>query len=92
MAQCNVCGKENDHTFELWLGGEAQVFDSVERAFYAVAPICSCCGGRVVGKGIEAAGSFFCCGHCAREYVSIRMPEYFYQLAPHEASEMFSYR
>jgi hypothetical protein len=30
-----------------------------------LAPTCSHCGIRIVGHGLEKAGTFFCCEHCA---------------------------
>jgi|GEM_PF-826777 len=68
MATCEVCGNHYDQSFELRLGGEAQVFDSFECAFYAVAPTCACCDNRIAEHGIEVAGLFFCCAHCMQHY------------------------
>jgi hypothetical protein len=34
---------------------------------YDLAPACGHCGCRIVGHGVEADGSMFCCAHCARE-------------------------
>jgi len=71
MAICEVCGNEYDQSFELWLGGETHILDAVECAFYEVAPRCACCERRIVGRGIETGGIFFCCAHCAREYQAV---------------------
>ena len=30
-----------------------------------MAPICDHCGCRIIGHGIEANGTFYCCAHCA---------------------------
>ena len=65
MAQCEVCGNEYDKTLEISRGGEAHVFDSFECAIHALAPTCDHCGIRIVGHGIEAGDSMYCCAHCA---------------------------
>jgi hypothetical protein len=66
MARCEVCGNEYDKTFEIGIGGET-IFDSFECAIHAVAPTCPHCGCKVVGHGVEAGGTVYCCAHCARE-------------------------
>ncbi len=30
-----------------------------------MAPTCGHCGTRIIGHGIEAGGSMYCCAHCA---------------------------
>ncbi len=65
MAVCEVCGNEYDKAFEVRRGEEAHVFDSFECAIQALAPICTHCGCRVIGHGVEADGTIFCCAHCA---------------------------
>lgn len=67
MAMCEVCGNEYDKTFEVRAAGATHVFDSFECAIQLMAPICEHCGTKVVGHGVEADGSFYCCAHCARE-------------------------
>src|SRR6266511_4453307 len=67
MAPCEVCGNEYDKTFEIHRGGAAHVFDSLECAIHALAPVCKHCGCRVVGHGVEAKSRIFCCAHCAAE-------------------------
>jgi hypothetical protein len=67
MARCEVCGNEYDKSFEVIARGERHTFDSFECAIHALAPTCSHCGCRIVGHGIEANGSFYCCANCARE-------------------------
>jgi hypothetical protein len=38
---------------------------------HALAPACDHCGVKIIGHGVEANGSIFCCAHCAeREGVS----------------------
>jgi hypothetical protein len=47
-------------------GGDSHTFDSFECAIHALAPTCEYCNVKVIGHGIEAGGSFYCCAHCAR--------------------------
>jgi hypothetical protein len=65
MATCEVCGNDYDKTFEVTFQGESHVFDSFECAIHALAPTCDHCDCRIVGHGIEADGSVYCCAHCA---------------------------
>jgi hypothetical protein len=65
MATCEVCGNEYDKAMEIAVGGETHTFDSFECAIHALAPTCAHCGCRVIGHGVEASGSVFCCAHCA---------------------------
>jgi hypothetical protein len=63
MAQCEVCGNEYDKAFQVTLpGDQPHVFDSFECAIHALAPTCGC---RIIGHGVEANGSIYCCAHCA---------------------------
>lgn len=66
MAQCEVCGNEYDRTFQVQMQDRVHVFDSFECAVHALAPACKHCGCRVMGHGVQAGGSIFCCAHCAR--------------------------
>ncbi len=65
MARCEVCGNAYDKSFEVVLAGTTHVFDSFECAIHALAPTCAHCGCRILGHGVEAAGNFYCCAHCA---------------------------
>jgi Rieske Fe-S protein len=67
VARCETCGNEYDKAFEIRRDGETHVFDSFECAIHALAPACEHCGCRVIGHGVEADGSIFCCANCARE-------------------------
>jgi hypothetical protein len=67
MASCEVCGNEYDKTMEITIGGDRHVFDSFECAIHSLAPQCPHCGCRIVGHGVEADGTMYCCAHCARE-------------------------
>lgn len=67
MARCEVCGNEYDKPMEITVGGERHTFDSFECAIHALAPRCDHCGCPIIGHGIEANGTFYCCAHCATE-------------------------
>lgn len=66
MGKCNVCGNEYDKSFEVKQAGRTHVFDSFECAIQALAPTCAHCGCRVIGHGVEADGTYYCCAHCAK--------------------------
>jgi hypothetical protein len=65
MAVCEVCGNDYDKSMQVTLGESTHVFDSFECAIHALAPTCDHCGCRIIGHGVEADGSMFCCAHCA---------------------------
>lgn len=65
MAVCEVCGNDYYASFEVIAAGRKHVFDSFECAIHRLAPICENCGCKIVGHGVEAGGTFYCCGHCA---------------------------
>lgn len=67
MAQCEVCGNDYDMSFEVHAQGAVHIFDSFECAIQRMAPICERCGVRIVGHGVQAGRSWFCCAHCARQ-------------------------
>jgi hypothetical protein len=67
MAQCEVCGNDYDKSMEITVGGASHVFDSFDCAISALAPACGHCGTKIVGHGVEADGSIFCCAHCAQQ-------------------------
>jgi hypothetical protein len=67
MPACEVCGNDYDKAMEISVGGSTHVFDSFECAIHALAPTCEHCGCRIIGHGVEGAGSMFCCAHCAEE-------------------------
>jgi Rieske Fe-S protein len=66
MARCEVCGNDYYLAFEVIAAGNRHVFDSFECAIHRLAPVCNHCGCKIIGHGIEANGTFFCCAHCAR--------------------------
>lgn len=65
MPHCEVCGNLYDKTFDVIQEGEKHTFDSFECAISAMAPVCSNCGVRIIGHGLESEGMYFCCDHCA---------------------------
>jgi hypothetical protein len=67
MAKCEVCGNNYDKAFEVRMNGSSHVFDSFECAIHMLAPQCDHCGCKVIGHGVEANDTVYCCAHCARE-------------------------
>ncbi|MEX1142190.1 MAG: hypothetical protein WD993_09970 [Thermoleophilaceae bacterium] len=68
MAVCEVCGNDYDKPIEVSVAGaESHSFDSFECAVHALAPTCTHCGCRIIGHGVEADGTMFCCASCARQ-------------------------
>ena len=65
MAKCEVCGNDYDKAFQIVRSGRTHTFDSFECAIHALAPTCAHCGCRILGHGMEANGTFYCCAHCA---------------------------
>jgi hypothetical protein len=66
MAICEVCGNDYHLSFEVIAFGSRHVFDSFECAIHKLAPTCHHCGCKILGHGMEAQASFYCCAHCAR--------------------------
>jgi hypothetical protein len=66
MPICDVCGNDYDKTFTISMGSEHGTFDSFECAIHAMAPRCAHCECHIVGHGVENAGKFYCCAHCAK--------------------------
>ena len=66
MARCDVCGNDYDKAFTVTtFDGKSQVFDSFECAIHMLAPDCAHCGCKVIGHGVEAGSTVYCCAHCA---------------------------
>jgi hypothetical protein len=63
---CATCGNTYDKAFEVHRDGQVLTFDSLECAVHKLAPLCMHCGCRILGHGLEANGTIFCCAHCAR--------------------------
>ncbi len=69
MAKCDVCGNDYDRSFRLTTSdGKTYTFDSFECAINKVAPRCDHCDCTIVGHGVEANGTYYCCAHCAHEH------------------------
>jgi hypothetical protein len=67
MAICDVCGNDYDKAFQITQTGKTMTFDSFECAIQAMAPRCAHCECVVIGHGIEAEGTVYCCAHCAKQ-------------------------
>ena len=65
MARCETCGNEYDKAFTITVAKQLHTFDSFECAIHTLAPRCAHCGCKVIGHGVEAKGTFYCCAHCA---------------------------
>ena len=65
MATCEVCGRDDDSSFEIVKDGARHTFDSFECAIHGLAAECAHCGCRVIGHAVEEGGRLFCCAHCA---------------------------
>ena len=68
MARCDQCGNDYDKSFEVRTADGTYTFDSFECAIHQLAPVCQHCRCKIIGHGIEANGTFYCCAHCAREH------------------------
>jgi hypothetical protein len=67
MATCQMCGNDYHLSFEVIIRGQSHICDSFECAIHSLAPVCSRCGCRIIGHGVEAKTKFYCCAHiCAR--------------------------
>jgi len=66
MAKCEVCGNNYDKSFNVEINGRTHTFDSFECAIHLLAPKCDHCGCRIIGHGVEANGTMFCCASCAQ--------------------------
>jgi hypothetical protein len=66
MAKCDVCGNDYDKSFTVTMGGKTGTFDAFECAIHALAPTCAHCACRIIGHGVEAHGTIYCCAHCAK--------------------------
>ena len=60
-------GNDYDKAFQVVSAqGSSRTFDSFECAIHALAPTCAHCHCKIIGHGIEARGTFYCCAHCAK--------------------------
>ena len=67
MQKCDQCGNEYDKPMRVSIGGKDLTFDCFECAITMLAPVCSHCGCKVIGHGVESGAAVYCCAHCARE-------------------------
>ncbi len=65
MATCATCGNDYYNSFDVTMGGETYTFDSFECAIHKLAPTCANCGVKIIGHGLEADGTYYCCDNCA---------------------------
>ena len=66
MATCDTCGNEYDRCMTVTMGNSTGTFDSFECAVHLMAPRCGHCDCRILGHGVEADGTVYCCANCAR--------------------------
>jgi hypothetical protein len=64
---CEHCGNRYDKAFVILMDGKQHVFDSFECAIHMLAPRCGHCSCAIIGHGVESAGAYFCCAHCAKK-------------------------
>jgi hypothetical protein len=76
MAKCEVCGNDYHLSFEVVTTDSRHTFDSFECAIHKLAPVCDHCGCKIVGHGMEADGSFYCCANCARQAGVMEMADH----------------
>jgi hypothetical protein len=61
-----VRGVRNSKAFSVTVPDEdSYTLDRFKCAIHALAPVREYCGVKVIGHGVEADGSFYCCAHCA---------------------------
>ena len=63
--QCYACGNTYDKCLEISVKGKSYQFDCFECAIHVLAPQCDHCGCKIIGHGMEQAGVYYCCAHCA---------------------------
>jgi hypothetical protein len=67
MEPCAACGNEYSRAFTVTMSdGRSHTFDSFECAIHVLAPTCAHCGVKVIGHGLEAGETIYCCDHCAK--------------------------
>lgn len=66
MPICDTCGNDYDKPLTITRGEVTGTFDSFECAVHAMAPTCAHCGCRILGHGVEADASIYCCANCSR--------------------------
>ncbi len=76
MAQCEVCGNDYYLAFEVVTAGATHVFDCFECAIHSLAPVCQHCGVKIIGHGIEANNTFYCCANCAHKHGAVEIKDH----------------
>ena len=67
MPTCDTCGNDYDKAFRVTtVTGDQYTFDSIECAAQKLAPSCAHCGVRILGHGLEAGETVYCCDHCSQ--------------------------
>ena len=66
MNKCDNCGNEYEKTFKVVMFNLEHTFDCFECAINKLAPICSTCGTKIIGHGLENQLDTYCCAACAR--------------------------
>jgi hypothetical protein len=64
---CEVCGNDYHRPLKVSIGEQSHVFDCFDCAVEKLAPRCSVCNTRIMGHGLEAESSIYCCVHCAEQ-------------------------
>jgi len=67
MGRCLTCHNDYDKSFDVVMAGRSYTFDSFECAIQKLAPVCTHCGCRIIGHGVESNGRYYCCAHCAHD-------------------------
>jgi hypothetical protein len=70
MGICACCGNEYKKTFRVIFANKRYTFDCFECVIQHLAPICQHCGCKVIGHGVEANDSIFCCNHCLKTAIT----------------------
>jgi hypothetical protein len=65
---CDNCGNDYDKNFSVVMKGMEYEFDCFECAINKLAPVCAHCQTKVIGHGVEWAGSVYCCHHCLEAF------------------------
>jgi hypothetical protein len=63
----HVVPKKTWGSFERWAEGWYFPYEQGPEEFPELEAVCQHCRCKIVGHGIEANGTFYCCAHCARE-------------------------
>jgi hypothetical protein len=67
MPKCDTCGNDYDKPLTVTQDGRTYHFDCFECAIHALAPSCAHCGCKIIGHGVEQAGTYYCCARCAMQ-------------------------